>query len=93
MVMSQTFHPMEDNNFTPIKERSGEMLAKAIVLKNSTIPNSFNTPEIRKALDELVKGVTELHKVNTKKVKNEVLKEKLEKLHDKFHEIQGLCSH
>lgn len=93
MVMSQTFHPMEDNNFTPIKERSGEMLVKAILLKNSTIPNSFNTPEIRKALDELVQGATQLHKVNTKKVKNEVLKEKLEKLHDKFHEIQGLCSH
>lgn len=93
MVMSQTFHPMEENNFTPIKERSGELLAKAVILQNGKIPISFNTPEIKKAIDELVKGATELHKVNTKKVKNEVLKEKLEKLHDKFHEIQGLCSH
>lgn len=92
-VMSQTFHPLEDNNFTPIKERSGEMLAKAIALKSAKIPTSFNTPEIKKAIDELVQGATELHKVNTKKVKNDVLKEKLEKLHDKFHEIQGLCNH
>jgi superoxide dismutase len=93
MVMSQTFHPIEENNFTPIKERSGEMLAKAIALKNSKIPTSFNTTEIKKAIDELVTGATELHKINTKKVKDEVLKEKMEKLHDKFHEIQGLCSH
>ena len=93
MVMSQTFHPIEENNFTPIRERSGEMLAKAIALKNSKIPTSFNTTEIKKAIDELVTGATELHKINTKKVKDEVLKEKMEKLHDKFHEIQGLCSH
>ena len=93
MVMAQTFHPMEESNFLPIKERSGELLAKAIALQSNKIPQSFSTPEIKKAIDELVIGTTDLHKINTKKVKDEVLKEKMEKLHDKFHEIQGLCSH
>lgn len=93
MVMAQTFHPAEDNNLKPIRERSGELLARAVDLKNSTIPASFDTPEIRKAIDELVKGASELDKANTKKAKDAALKEKLNKLHDKFHEIQGLCSH
>ncbi len=93
MVMAQTFHPAEENNLKPIRERSGELLARAVDLKNNKIPASFDTPEIRKAIDELVKGATELDKANTPKAKDAVLKEKLSKLHDKFHEIQGLCSH
>lgn len=93
MVMAQTFHPVEENNFKPLRERSGELVARAVDLKNSKVPASFNTPEITKAIDELVKGATELDKINTKKVKDGVLKVKIEKLHDKFHEIQGLCSH
>lgn len=93
MVMAQTFHPAEENNFAPIRQRSGELVARAVDLKNSKIPASFDTPEIRKAIDELVKGATELDKINTKKAKDAALKDKLSKVHDKFHEIQGLCEH
>lgn len=93
MVMAQTFHPAEDNDLKPIRQRSGELLARAVDLKNSKTPASFDTPEIKKAIDELVKGATELDKINNKKATDAQLKEKLSKLHDTFHEIQGLCSH
>lgn len=92
MVMGQTFHPAEEGNMAPIRARSQELQDKAIALKNSKIPASFDTPEIRKAIDDLVKGATEINKLNTKKTKDVILKEKLIKLHDTFHIIQGLCS-
>ena len=92
MVMGQTFHPMEEGNFGPIRERSGEMSAKAQILASSTVPASFRSPEITKAIADLVTGSAKLDKLIKKKAKDEKVKESLIKLHDTFHIIQGLCS-
>ncbi len=92
MVMAQTFHPAEEGNFKPIRERSGEMLSQAKLLLNSKIPTSFQSPEIKKALTDLVDGSMKLDKLVSKKAKDVKLMESLTKLHDTFHVIQGLCS-
>jgi superoxide dismutase len=92
MVMAQTFHPVEDGNFGPIKERSGEMLGKAQLLASSKVPASFQSAAITKALKDLVTGSAALDKLVQKKAKDEKIKESLTKLHDTFHVIQGLCS-
>lgn len=91
-VMAQTFHPMEDGNLTPIKTRSAEMVAKAKAVKTGNTPASFRTPEINKAIDELVMGSEALHKLVTSKAKDNKIVDSLTKLHDTFHVIQGLCS-
>jgi len=91
-VMGQTFHPMEEGNLVPIKARSGEMLEKATILSKNAAPASFNTPEIKKAIMDLVTGSAHLHKLVSKKKKDNQIKESLTKLHDTFHIIQGLCS-
>ncbi len=93
VVMAQTFHPMEDGNLKPIRERAGEMKLKAELLKVSPIPASFNTAEIRKAIDDLIKGSAALEKSVRKKAKDDTIKSQLTALHDTFHVIQGLCSH
>ena len=41
-VMSETFHPSEEGDLAPIKERSVEMESKALALSNSKIPADFN---------------------------------------------------
>lgn len=92
-VMGQTFHPAEDNDLKPIRERSAELLQKAKALQSGKIPAQFNNDAVKASIDKLVKGAEELHKLNTKKTKDEVLKTKLTELHDVFHEIQGLCVH
>ena len=92
MVMAQTFHPVEDGNFAPIKERSGEMVAKAQLLAASKVPSSFQSAAISKAIKDLVNGSVSLDKLVKKKAKNEKIKLSLIKLHDTFHVIQGLCS-
>ncbi len=92
MVMAQTFHPMEEGNLKPIKERSGEMLTKANKLASSKIPTSFQSAAISKAIADLVVGSASLDKAIKKKAKDEKIKTDLTKLHDTFHVIQELCS-
>ena len=92
MVMAQTFHPMEEGKFDPIRQRSGEMLDKAKILAASKVPSSFSSPAISKALQDLVKGSADLDKLIKKKAKDDKIKTSLTALHDTFHVIQGLCS-
>jgi superoxide dismutase len=92
-VMAETFHPSEEGDLNPIRERSGEFLAKATALQNGKIPASFNTPEIKKSLADLVKGATELNHMVLKKADDKAITKKLGELHDVFHTIQGLCRH
>ena len=91
-VMAQTFHPAEEGNLQPIKTRSGEMLAKAKMLQAGKIPASFDTPQIKKALSDLVTGSESLDKLVMKKKKDAAIAASLTKLHDTFHIIQGLCN-
>jgi len=92
-VMSQTFHPAEEGNLQPIRDRSKEMVVAAKNLQATPIPGSFDTPAIKNAIGDLVKGSQELDKSVQKKAKDEVVMVKLTALHDTFHIIQGLCSH
>jgi superoxide dismutase len=90
-VMAQTYHPMEEGNYGPIKDRVSEMYAKALLLKSSRIPASFDNAKIKSAIDRLVDGSNKLQKI-VKKGKEPKIKEALTKLHDVFHEIQELCA-
>jgi superoxide dismutase len=90
-VMSQTFHPSETGDFKPLRTRSNEFLAKALLLKNSIPPVSLNKPAIQVAMDKLVKESTEIQKAVQKNAKDETLKKLIVQAHDTFHVIQGLC--
>lgn len=91
-VMSQTFHPSEEGNLQPIKERSGEMVTKATALAKSTIPAEFNKKEVISAIKRLAKGSKKLDKLVDDKKSDKEITEALIKLHDVFHEIVGLCT-
>jgi UTP-glucose-1-phosphate uridylyltransferase len=95
-VMAQTFHPAEEKNFAPLKSRSGELYAKAILLKNSTPPVSANNAGIQDALTRLEKQCLDIHQLVQKPAKDEEKKnaqlfEMITKAHDIFHEVEGLC--
>lgn len=92
-VMGATFHAAEKKDFEPIKTRYQELEDKASALKNSTIPTSFNTDGIKASLAKLENETKELSKLMTKrKISDDAIYLKLEKVHDAFHEVQGLCS-
>lgn len=90
-VMSQTFHPAEEGKLDPIKNRSGEMVEKAVAWQKSAPPADFDKPEIKKELKNLVKGSRELDKMVKKNASDADLTKKLTALHDVFHNIVGLC--
>jgi len=92
-VMSQTFHPSEEGNLQPIKERSAEMAEKATALKTTLIPTPFNKKEIIAAITTLAKDSKTLDKLVKSKATDDKITKALNDLHDVFHTIVGLCSH
>lgn len=91
-IMSQTFHPSEEGNFKPIKERIGEMVQKADLLAKSAIPNEFNSKEVKQATKDLATDSIKLEKLIKANASDAKIKVALEKLHDVFHKIVGLCA-
>ena len=91
-VMSQTFHPVEEGNFEPIKTRIGEMVEKANALVSNPIPAEFNNKKVKKACAKLAKDSKKLQAKITAGATDEEIKTSLSALHDVFHTIVGLCS-
>jgi hypothetical protein len=91
-VMSQTFHPAEEGDLKPIRERSGEMVEKAKAWKASTIPADYTEVKgIETSLDALVDGSSKLDAKIKAGAKDEEILKDLSALHDVFHKIVGLC--
>jgi len=91
-VMSQTFHPVEEGNFEPIKTRIGEMVEKANALTTTPIPAEFNAKKVKKACAKLAKDSKKLQKQIAGGATDDEIKTSLTALHDVFHTIVGLCS-
>lgn len=90
-VMSQTFHPAEEGNLTPIKTRSTEMVNKAQILAKSKIPAEFDNKAVKKAIKDLVKGSKALDKLVKKNAPDEEIKKAIFALHDTFHQVVDKC--
>ena len=91
-VMSQTFHPVEEGDYEPIKTRIGEMVEKANALVSNPIPAEFNNKKVKKACSKLAKDSKKLQTQITAGATDEEIKTSLSALHDVFHTIVGLCS-
>jgi hypothetical protein len=91
-VMSQTFHPAEEGNLTPIKARSEEMMNKAAMLLKSDIPKEFRTEAILASAERLQLKSKTLHKLVVSNGSNAAILKSITDLHETFHEIVGLCS-
>lgn len=90
-VMAQTFHPSEEGNLKPIKERSGEMLEKATALQKSRIPVAYNKKEVIDAVRDLQNDCLKLDKMIKTKADDASLTKALADLHDVFHKVAGAC--
>lgn len=94
-VMSSTFHAAEKNDFSPIMDRHQELMIQAYLLKNSEIPvlPLDELGKINKSLVNLEKQTKELDLFisQNKKVTNKLIMNRLNSIHDTFHEIMGLC--
>lgn len=90
-VMAQTYHPAEEGNFVPLRSRSGELLAKAILFLNSKPPISKDKPAVHKALTNLAEQCEKIYELVEKNAKDAVLMKEITKAHDLFHQVEELC--
>lgn len=90
-IMSATFHPAEEGNLKPIKAQSANLAAKANKLQTSLIPAEFNKPAIKTSVKKLAAESKALDILIKKKAKDAVILKNLTALHNRFHEIVGLC--
>jgi len=91
-IMAATFHPAEDGNLEPARQRTGELLDKADLLEKSVVPEKYNTPALKAAVKTLVKNTDKLYGLIKKRGTDDKVKAQLTVVHDSFHKIVGLCT-
>jgi superoxide dismutase len=87
-VLGATFHPSEEGNLKPIRDRSAELLKRAKDLQNGKIPASFNTPEIKKLMVDLVSECGAINQLVYINANDKILKIRLATIHEIFHNIK-----
>lgn len=90
-VMSTTFHPAEENNLQPLKEKAGDLLTVAKDWQKSVVPVGFKADVTKPILKRLVKECSDIKKAVEKKQADSALKAMITKAHDVFHEIMEKC--
>ena len=90
-LMAGTYHPAEEGDLKPLKEKAVELHKAAETWKASKIPADFKEKETKETLELLVKQTAEI----AEKVKTNITDKELVGLitsaHDTFHKIAGEC--
>jgi len=92
-LMAETFHPAEEKNFEPIRTKAEELAKSAETWQNATPPPAFDKSEIKEKIGLLAIESRELADFVQTQPTDEALFEKLNALHDRFHETMGACQH
>lgn len=92
-VMAGTFHPAEEGNYAPLKEKAHELHKAAKEWESLSIPDGLSKDELKKNLKMLVSGSASVDKLVKKGAPDTELKDAIYSLHDVFHAIVGLCDH
>ncbi len=90
-VMGATFHPAEENNLQPLKEKAEDLILKAKDWQQSTVPDGFNGDVTKPILKKLVKQCKIIQRSVSKNKPDAVLKNQITAAHDIFHEIMEKC--
>lgn len=90
-VMSTTFHPSEENNLQPLKEKAGDLLSKAKAWQKSVVPLGFNSSLTKPVLKRLVKQCKVIKEAVGKNKTDAELKIMITEAHEIFHEIKEKC--
>jgi hypothetical protein len=90
-LMSGTFHPAEENNLAPLKEKAKELYNAAKTWYASEIPANYKPEETKEALKQLMVQCNDIWAEVAAKATDAKLKEMITKAHDIFHKIAGEC--
>jgi hypothetical protein len=90
-VMSKTFHPSEENNLKPLRERAAELHEKAVKWEASAVPEGYKAEETKKHLKTLSKETADIEAAVKANKSDADLKKMIAHAHDTFHEVMEKC--
>ncbi len=90
-IMSKTFHPSEEGNLTPLKEKSDSLVIVAKTWKAAPIPEGYKPKETSESLTKLVKQCEGIEAAVKAKKDDKALASMIKEAHDTFHYIVGEC--
>lgn len=90
-IMSSTFHPAEEGNMAPLKEKAEELFRASKKWQESPIPADFKEAETKDAIRRLTIECGALHKAVVAQKPDEELKRRITEAHNIFHTIVGEC--
>ena len=91
LVMSTTFHPAEDDNLNPVKEKSADLLFQAMAWQRSRVPLGYDALKTTAILKRLVEQCFTLNDGVKKQKSDAELKLLITGAHEIFHEIMEKC--
>ncbi len=90
-VMSTSFHPAEEGNLAPLREKSALLVERAIAWQKSAVPAGYIPKTTSEVLKRLVKQCKKVNKAVKKGKSDAVLTAEITTAHDVFHEIMEKC--
>ncbi len=92
-LLSKTFHPAENGNFTAIKNSHDYLVQKAEALDIATMPADLKTPTLVENVAVLKKLTKKLSELITNKAPDVEIMRMFQNVHDVFHKIEKECEH
>lgn len=90
-LMAATFHPSEEGDLKPLKEKSADLLNAAKAWQASEIPADYKPEETKATLKKLAAQCADINKGVIAGYADEKLKTMIAEAHDTFHKIVGEC--
>jgi hypothetical protein len=91
-LMSTTFHPAEEGNFAPLREKAADLYRAAKVWYSVDVPAEYNFKVTKKTLEQLMIKCNDIWAEVASKTSSDVkLKTMITEAHDLFHKVSGEC--
>ena len=91
-LMSSTFHPAEEGNFAPLKEKAADLYRASKLWYAVDVPAEYNLKLTKKTLEQLMIKCNDIWAEVASKTPSDVkLKVMITEAHDLFHKISGEC--
>lgn len=90
-VMAGTFHPAEDGNLQPVRDKASDLLARAKTWQGSAVPPDCDQEKTAKALETLVDKCKQVDSAVKAKKSDAELTKLITEAHDAFHAIVERC--
>lgn len=87
-IMAEAFHPLKDSgNLAPAKKLATQLAEEADHWASSSLPDKVNNDEMKSNLEKLKTESRSLADEISKGASDDLVKTKLNSLHDRFHKI------